>query len=93
MERENSLDSFSSVPSATTPKSSHRHGRSLSPARSLSYCDYDNHSDPIFREAMKKLSEGCSRFSKERDGMLLTVSRKITVPPHPIFSSSSPSGI
>jgi hypothetical protein len=74
MLRENSLESFGSIPSTATPKSSHRYGRSLSPARSMSYCDFDSHPDPIYRQAMKKLSEGCSRFSKERDGMLLTVS-------------------
>jgi hypothetical protein len=90
MERENSLDSFSSIPSTTTPKSSHRYGRSLSPARSLSYCDYDSHPDPTFRQAMRKLSEGCSRFSKERDGMLLTVSRFLCSPSRPFSSRYYP---
>jgi hypothetical protein len=47
--------------------------RSLSPARSLSYCDYESSPDPIYRQGMKKIAEGCARFSKERDGMLLTV--------------------
>ena len=34
--------------------------------------------DPTFLSAIEKVSTACSRFSKERDGMLLTV-RNATV--------------
>jgi hypothetical protein len=94
MKREDSLESFTSVPgSITTPHSTHRNhsrslspmARSLSPARSLSYCDYESNPDPIYRQGMKKIAEGCARFSKERDGMLLTVRPHLRF--YPLFSS------
>lgn len=68
-------DSFESVPSDSldSPKSQ-RNPRSLSPGRSLSSTfDFESHPDPLYKQAMKKISDGCARFSKERDGMLLTV--------------------
>jgi hypothetical protein len=30
--------------------------------------------DPLFLTAIEKVSDACARFSRERDGMLLTVS-------------------
>ena len=30
--------------------------------------------DPVFVQAIAKVSDACARFSRERDGMLLTVS-------------------
>lgn len=61
------------IQSYDSPKSRPK-TRSLSPSRSLSSTfDYENNPDPLYRQAMKKISDGCSRFSKERDGMLLTV--------------------
>lgn len=61
------------IESENSPKSRPQ-TRSLSPSRSLSSTfDFENNPDPLYRQAMKKISDGCSRFSKERDGMLLTV--------------------
>ena len=33
--------------------------------------------DPVFVRAIAKVSEACARFSRERDGMLLTVSEGV----------------
>lgn len=68
-------DSFDSIPIPSQDSPQNRpSSRALSPSRSFSSVyDFENSSDPIYKQAMKKISEGCSRFSKERDGMLLTV--------------------